>query len=450
MAFWNKKKGGNDEEDIKNQSLDSEMSDEMKAITEALEEEQSEKLAKAKAREEENEKIRREMQEKEEQIRAAASEYVKESKDKKDSGGQHFFMLVEGPSDFLPKSESNHLVEGNVYGEVKKGDKVFLFSTDNQVFTTTVEDIRTGPNLFAESAEDKHCILELKGEGIKEISKYSILTSAAPETVDSNTLPVSNPRILGLSLDFNRFSGDPEFFTVLVNAIIRGNYLTHARIDKDGPKTRIGILSIKDNNDPDKRLVPVFTDHFNMARANVQNPNGNMQILAVKFPEVARFATADQHEGFVINPFGPVAVKIPKGLIKEILENPSYKEAIASMGAKAKVETEKVSDKTQIFIGVPPENGEYNSIRNAVVKYCQTNEDIKRAGIVMKLEKGKKDASYLCIIDCPKGVEKECYTGIFASVKPFLNIHKKIEFMRYDETVFADDYFAKQKLIFER
>ena len=450
MAFWNKKK--DNEEEIKNLSpMEEELSDEMKAITEALEEEESEKIAKAKARAEETEKILKERAETEEKTKAVASDYVKNAKDKKNSGGQHFFMLVEGPSDFQPRSENNLLVEGNVYGHISKGEEVFLFNTDNSIVTTTVEDIRTGPNSFADEAEDKHCVIELKGSGIKEINKFSVLTNSEPETVESNKVPVSNPRIVGLSLDFNRFSKDPEFFTVLINAIVRGNYLTHARIEKLQPgKTRIGIMSLKDNNDPDKRIVPVFTDHYNMSRAPLKDEEGKNQILSVKFPEVAKFATADQHDGFVINPFGPVAIKIPKGLVQEILNNKTYKEAFPEGGTRAKVEKEKISDKTQIFIGVPPENGEYRSIRNAVVKYCQSNDDIKRAGIVMKLEKGKKDASYLCIVDCPKGSEKDCFTGIFAAVKPFLNIHKKMDFMRYEETVFADDYFAKQKLIYEK
>ena len=444
MAFWNRTKGDIDSDEITNAGAGrSELTDELKAITEALEEAKSEKLAKAKAREEESAKILKERAEAEERVRATASEYIKGARDKKESGGQHFFMLVEGPSDYLPEDEKNFLVEGNVYGEIKKGDKVYLFNTDNSIITTEVMDIRTGPSLFAESAEDKHCVIELDGSEIKEINKFTVLTNAEPETVESNKRPISNPRILGLSLDFHRYSKDPEFFTVLINAIVRGRYLTHASVEKldneKKGKTKIGIMSITDSNAPDKRLVPVYTDHYNMGRSSIKNTDGKLQVLGLGFPEIARFASADQHEGFVINPFGPVAIKIPKGLVKEILENPTYKDAFENKKNSVRVEEQKISDKTQIFIGVPPETGEYGSIRNAVSKYCQTNGNIKRAGIVMKLEKGKSDASYLCIVDCPKGMEKECYTGIFAAVRPFLNNYKKMDFMRYEEAVFAVD-----------
>ena len=451
MAFWNRKKTEDTEaKDIKNESSNEEMSDELRAITEALEEEQSEKEAKARARAEENEKILKEREEVLKRSTEVASGYIKQSNESDKGDHRQFYMVVECPADLEVKNPGDVLVEGVVYGKIRKGDEVFLFQPDNSIVTTVVEDLRTEPSEYVDEAENTRVIVELKGQGIKEAVKFAVLTNADPNTVETKDKPVTNPRLLGLSLDFNRFGRDTEYFTVLVNAIIRSEYLTHAKIDKPaaaGGKSRIGILSIPDNTDKEKRLIPVFTDAFNMSRTPFGNDDESIQPLRLSFHDLSGFATTQQHDGFVVNPFGPVSIKIPKELLLDIRKNPAYIKEFGNQGLK--VEHEKVTNKTQIFIGVPPENAEYKSIRSAVLKFCQNNGSIKRAGIVMKMEEGKKEAGYLCIIDCPKESEKECYMGIYASVKPFLNLHKKFEFSRYDEAPFANDYFAKEKLIYE-
>ena len=451
MAFWNKKKAEGDEaKDIKNESSNEEMSAELRAITEALEETQSEKLAKAQARAEESERILKEREEVLKQSKEVASGFIKQSNESGKGDGRQFYMVVECPADLEVKNPGDVLIEGVVYGKIKKGDEVCLFQPDNSIVPTVVTDLRTEPSVYVEEAENTRVIVELKGQGIKDAVKFAVLTNADPNTVETKNKPVSNPRLLGLSLDFNRFGQDKEYFTVLVNAIVRSEYLTHAKIDKpatEGGKARIGIMSIPDNADNEKRLIPVFTDPFNMSRTPFGNDDESIQPLRLTFHELSGFATTKQHEGFVVNPFGPVSIKIPKQLLLDIRKNPNYIKEFGSQNPA--IEHDKVTNKTQIFIGVPPENNEYKSIRSAVQQFCQKNGSIKKAGIVMKMEEGKKEVSYLCIIDCPKESEKECYTGIYASVKPFLNIHKKFEFSRYDDAPFANDYFAKEKLIYE-
>ena len=450
MAFWNKK---NNDEDVNKKIPSEEMSAEMQAINAALEEEEEEKQAKARARAEENERIQSQQKEREEQTAKTASEFLSETADKKEAGGKRFYMLVDSLVDLEPRTAGNILVEGNVYGVLNKGDEVFIFKTDNTIVTATVEEIKTGPNLYADNARDKHCILELKGESLDEIGRFSLITNSEPGNISDGKKIPTNPHVLGLSLDFNRFSDDPDYFTVLINAIVKTTFVTHARIEvenADEHKGRIGILSLQDKNDPGKNLVPVFTDGFNMSRAKVKLDD-KMKIVNLTFPQLATFATSPKHDGFVINPFGPVSIKIPGKLVEEITSNPNYIKTYGSKGTNnAKVVKEKISDKAQIYIGVPTENDEYRLISNAVIKYCQTNSNISKAGIVMKLEKGKNDPSYLCIVSCPKGTENECYTGLFASVKPFLVKNRRIEFMRYEETVFAEVFFSKQKLIYQR
>lgn len=451
MAFWNKKKSEDESsEDIKkNGSLSEELSAEMQAINEAFEEEQAEKEAKAKARAEENEKERQKALALENQVRDTASNHVEESQSAKESPAQKFFMLVETIPEYLEAEKNNILVEGIVYGNVSKGDQIFLYNTDNNIITSSVVSVRNESGEAVDSIVNERAVLELKSDKVTEVKRFALVTNAVPDEI-AEKKTITNPRVLGLSLDFNRFARDTDYFTTLINAIIRGNFITHGKVDKGANgKARIGIISLQDNNDPGKRLIPVFTDRFTMSKAKIGRVEDKITNISLKFPDLARFASADEHDGFVINPFGPVAIKIPKALVIEILNNESYKKEAANLAGKIKIENEKIHDKTQIFIGVPVDNSEYKSITEAVVKYCKTNPSIRKVGIVMKLEKGKKEASYLCIVDCPKNETNECYTGIFAAVKPFLNIHKKMDFMRYEETVFADDYFAKQKLVYE-
>ena len=444
MAFWNKKKDTENKTESKPSELEIEMSEELRAITEALEETKNEKEAKAKRRAEENARVAKELQEVNDQTLENASEYMEQSADDEDGFGATFYMVVENPADFEPVNEGNVLVEGTVYGKVNKDDKVFIYQPDNQMIEATVDDIRTEPGVHAESAKNRHCIIELNGKGISESLKYAVLCNVAPAPIDPEEQISSNPRLVGLTLDFNRFHSDPEYFTLLVNVIIKSNFITHARVDGD----KIGIMSISDSQNPDQKMIPVYTDELSLSFNEIDIEEEEVGNLVVSFADLANIVTTSPHEGFVINPFGPVSIKIPEELIKDIMKSPNY--AKIAQDRKIGAPAQQGVNQTRIMIGNPTENNEYKAIKEAISKHCVTVADIKRVGMAMKNVEGSKEMSYLCIVDCPENKEDACFTGLFAAVKPSLMRGHRIEFMRYEEAPFADDYFARQPLIYTK
>ena len=441
MAFWNKKK---DTEDKPKSELEIEMSDELRAITEALEETKNEKEAKAKRRAEENARVVKELQEINDQTLENASEYMEHSVEDEEGFGAAFYMVVENPADFEPVNEGNVLVEGTVYGKVFKGDKVYLFQPDNDMIEVTVDDIRTEPGVHAESAKNRHCIIELNGKGISDSLKYAVLCDTAPAPIDPEEQISSNPRLVGLTLDFNRFRQDPEYFTLLVNVIIKSSFITHARVEGE----RIGIMSISDSQNPDQKMIPVYTDELSLSFNELDIEDEEIGNLVVSFADLANIVTTSPHEGFVINPFGPVSIKIPEELIKDIMKSPNYSKI--AKDTKIGTPAPQPGPQNRIMISIPMENNEYKGIKQAISKHCSMVADIKRVGMAMKTIEGGKDMSYLCIVDCPESKEDECFTGLFAAVKPSLMNGHRIEFMRYDEAPFADDYFARQPLIYTK
>ena len=441
MAFWNKKK---DTEDKPKSELEIEMSDELRAITEALEETKNEKEAKAKRRAEENARVVKELQEINDQTLENASEYMEHSVEDEEGFGAAFYMVVENPADFEPVNEGNVLVEGTVYGKVFKGDKVYLFQPDNDMIEVTVDDIRTEPGVHAESAKNRHCIIELNGKGISDSLKYAVLCDKAPAPIDPEEQISSNPRLVGLTLDFNRFRQDPEYFTLLVNVIIKSSFITHARVEGE----RIGIMSISDSQNPDQKMIPVYTDELSLSFNELDIEDEEIGNLVVSFADLANIVTTSPHEGFVINPFGPVSIKIPEELIKDIMKSPNYSKI--AKDTKIGTPAPQPGPQNRIMISIPMENNEYKGIKQAISKHCSMVADIKRVGMAMKTIEGGKDMSYLCIVDCPESKEDECFTGLFAAVKPSLMNGHRIEFMRYDEAPFADDYFARQPLIYTK
>ena len=460
MAFWNKKKNIEDEEAKKPSSLSEELSDEMRAITEAMEEAQSEKEAKAEERARENERMLKERQALDEKTLETAAGYVKTASE----GGSAFFMLITGPVDLEPATEQGLLVEGTAYGDVSKGEEVYLYTPDNKTLKTKIVDIRTEPGVHEETVSNRRCILEIDGSDIEEVQKYTVVSNKGYELpAEGQTAPIANPRLLGLSLDFNRFVRDNEYFSTLVNAIVRSNFLTNAKMDQmkspDG-KARIGLMSLSDPDNPGKRYIPVFTDDVSINLSRDDMKESDLQKLSLSFPQLARFSTMNGNSGFVINPFGPVSIKVPEDLIKDILSNPDF----------AKMFPEEASRKApgrnvpgpggsgapapgpgqiQVAIGIPADDDEFRAVSSSVAKYCAGNPHIHRVGIVMKMVKGRKDVAFLGIVDCDKGRENDCFRGIFAAAKPHLIKDRKLEFMKYADAPFADDYFSKQEWVYK-
>jgi hypothetical protein len=154
----------------------------------------------------------------------------------------------------------------------------------------------------------------------------------------------------------------------------------------------------------------------------------------MSFLEAAKFIEKDGFD-VALNPSGPVSVGLPSKAATELAR------LAHKIASGAKVNKETINDGSKVVVGVPRPGQETDDMRAALINYCRSNREIKKAGLLYMIREGKP--SYLVIIDAPKGKESVLYAGLLAALKPHLKTIKKVDFSLMSEAPFAKDYFAK-------
>ena len=440
MALFGKKNEDNSSENI--EDLDAKI---MAAIEETdLEEEQR----KADRKQAELDRVSKQTAERESQF-----QNIDDAKPKK--AARRFFIMPES-KEIL---ESSIKVSGKVFGEVRVGDKVFIYRTNGQVVMSSVLSLESDAEdqVVPEEGEAKaarNAVIKMElgfnfaNAGFEPeniINDFSIISNVVP--VPNTRKTVENPAILGLTLYYNQYSKDKEFNKVLVNHLVNASFVlpVHAtgRNGANG-KPAMQLLTLSDTSEEGRRMLPIFTDVLALSGwKNIFNDENKPQVAILTFQEIVNITLKDEID-FVINSSGPVAVRIPFDFISKVVSSESYKARFGEDGKKRqKYRKDTVNDGSKIAVGAPPQTAEVQAIRQALKGYCATVPSIMTAGLLCKLKKGEKPG-YLCIVDCPKEQARDIFIGINDVVKPFLNKIKKIEFSRYAETVFADQYFASE------
>lgn len=438
MALFGKKNNNNDnEEKTPASDLDAKI---MAAIEETdLEEQQlrEQKVKDALDRAEEVQKRR----DAEDEKRRKVEEFLKTLPNE----GRRYFLMNEGAS------ERDGLVEvkGNVRGEVKPGDIVYVYKPDLSAVTSkVVKVISLDDEELKETSSVKNgrAVLSLELPEGTEVPKYSVVSSVQPMVKFDKSRPVENPLFLGLSLEYKEFHADKEYMDRLITAVINARFLSPSREDgvsSNGKKT-LKLLSLKDPEEEGKRMIPVFTDPGAlMVWKDVMQGEDKPKVAVISFDIVAQMARKDG-TGLVVNPFGPVPIRFPQSLIERILDMDGYKTFIEKKKELQTGAAPSPDGKVKIFLAEPPATEETDKIRKELIKCCSGMPEVAKAGLIAKLQSSK--SSYLIIVDCPEGTEQRICAEIFKAVKPHMNTVKKLEFASYNSAPFAVDYFSKHEI----
>ena len=442
MAIFGGKKNDNDNESV-DQELDLDALIEQ-AIEETDAEQEALKEEKRKAHEEMLIKQREE---------AVAQEKARADA-LKANGGRRFYLIAESSE----VGEDSITTTGDLYGEMHKGDKVFVYRPGGSIIMSEVMDIKSADD--SQKADDGEVNgaknakvsvtmkFKFKNVGVvaeKLIPKFTVISGIKP--MNNPKGPIENPALLGVSLKYTDNADNKEYLQILMGHMTLSRFIIPAHVGEEGPdgKKKLQIIAIN-KKDGDGRMLPIFTDPAALSAwkelmQNEQKPTA----VVVTFPEAVNMSKQDGVD-LILNPYGPVAIQFPAGIIDTISKSKGYIDRFGEDGKKKpSYSKEMIKDANRIMVGEPPAIAEVKAVREAIKEYAATVSDITSVGLLAKKNSGE-EPGYLVIVDCPKGVEREIFKDIYAAMKPLLNKFKKVEFSRYAETMFADDYFSLHPL----
>ena len=294
----------------------------------------------------------------------------------------------------------------------------------------------------------------------RPVDRFAVLTNAIgiEDTNDpacKGLASVGNPRTIALLCEYGKFSEEDMYFSYVMDSLMTSEFVTPAKISpaRNG-KSSVGFIGVSPRNAPNKSFLPVFTDNRLCIKAiknGFARQGGPDQRITLSFAQVAAVARDDHHDGFLVNPGGPVTITIPKDLIDKMVTTEIFRERFgAGAGDNASFALGGTGNRSldnfianggpeipgmqKIMINNPTNTPEFIAIENAVKKYCGAHAAIAKVLIlIITPVENKNDKSYLCIMDCPDGpFQAECQ-GLANAIKPYLKGIKKIQFQQFSK-----------------
>ena len=433
--------------DLEGDALDEAL---LAAIDETDEEERSAKEQRA-----------RENQERAEQARVTAIEQdkkkarIEELKKSLPNEGRRYFLMTEESECFEDRNEA--VITGNMYGTCKKDDEIYLYRNDGKVMATKVISVEAFNGQVYEPSDEvsqKKARITISVDygklGLNKdnaIPKFSVISSVRPPVKgEKGNVLIENPGLSGLMFRYPDYSKDKEYLSRLMDSIANGRFLVPAMNVNGGAvtngKKQIKIIMVTKKDDPDKRVLPLFTDMQAMYMwRKLWQGEQKPSVVVMSFPEAAKFVSK---EGFdiVFNPSGPVSFGLPASAVSAMAN------IISKQADGAKIKKETIADGSKVIIGEPKSSDETADIKDAISSYCSGNPDIKKAGLLYLIRNGQ--TSYLIILDAPKSSQQEVFSGMLNAVRPHLKSIKKVDMSLLSEAPFANDYYSKKPWDYKR
>ena len=435
MAIKGKKNKDNDNE-MDQIDLDS-------MIISAIEETDKEEAeAKETARKEHEKKLE------ENRIKAEKEAKVKEQIAKMANGGRRYFLLAEetvAADDILK-------IKGTIHGEAHKGDELYIYRPGGAVLTATLGSINAeGKEVDAAKGAKVELVVpfNFKQAGFepdKIVPKFSVVSGIRPQiTMDNNKL-LENPALVGLTLEYKNFQEDKAYMGILIGTLANAKFLlpVNSSVDElngtDGKRKIAFIMIAKD----DKKGLPIFADWGALsAWKDLFKQDKKPTIVNMTFMDLMKL-TSKEEVDFILDPFGPVSIGLPRQLLNKVAETKD------KLTTKTRITRQTVGAKesAKVLVVEPMPSEETNQVRRALREFAGHTPSISSLGLLMKRQNGK--ISYFVIVDCPLEAVRDVYTGLYAAAKPYMNAVTTMDFSRYEDAPFADDYFSTHTMDYVR
>lgn len=374
------------------------------------------------------------------------------------NGGRRCTYLVEDT--FQLKEDNGIVVVGNVHGTIQVHDAIYIMHPGRGITLAEVSGLENPKKGKVQMAVDEPISIWLKDVKDKsEIAKFSLITSIRPQTVVEVENAIENPYILGLSLEYGRFCKESEYLNLLIFQIAHGHYLTPVYMSQEPEKqedgrsvmkegSTMGFLSLKDPEDENKSLLPVFSDWKALSKwENVFDEEHPPRTVILSFQDCVSFVQKN-HSGLVINPFGTAPVVLSGDRIKKITDMKGYQMEFGDKKGSS-IKEVKANKDTKIAVGLPRETTEVSMLRETLVSYARHAAAIKRVDLLLKVDENKEKA-YLCVVDCPQEGQKEIFEGLYQIMRPYANEIKLIDFITYERATFVHQVLQKNPPLYRQ
>lgn len=224
---------------------------------------------------------------------------------------------------------------GNLHGKLKEGDGMYLYRPNMPVIRVQVEMIESGPQVVVEMAKNQRVAVGINLEDAKEVPRYSVLSSVPPQEQVSETVPVENPYLFGMMMEYKRLYENPGYMNCLLHGLCTANLLEPLYMDQPplpnpdgtlsfGEGANVGIRSIRKWDDENASLFPAFTDLGALHLwKEAFHPDQPKRTLAFNMPAVLDHVERG-HAGLIVNPFGPVPVFFKAELLQTVKNSEGY------------------------------------------------------------------------------------------------------------------------------
>ena len=366
------------------------------------------------------------------------------------------FTLLVTERALLPETEGI-LVSGQAHGMLKTGDDVYLVDPQQRVLTSSITEIRLGNDFGAAQtvAEATDCLVTLRLSSVAsedDVPKYTVVTNIRPQQAIDPSRGIENGQLLGLMTEFNQYSGDPQYISVLVYSLCHSHFLAATIVTGAGSTEANGKVNLNaesnlefpllhDQNDSKIAMLPIFTDLTALNRWKGAFQSGQKTIYTVlHFPNVV--SNTREINGTVVNPFGPGTFVLPNDFIDSIIATRGYQEEFGQpSGTIGKLRETKVESEQQIRIVVPAEDDELRLIREEILADVRRMPYIKEVYLLIKLNSAD-EPSYYCVVDCPLEAAKAAFAAIARDITPFLRKIERIEFIPSEAITLPDSIAA--------
>nr|WP_314766628.1 SseB family protein [uncultured Lachnoanaerobaculum sp.] len=345
-----------------------------------------------------------------------------------------FTMLVKGCKD-----EGSVLLEGDVYGTVKKENVTVLFK-DGKVSHLKIARLIDSAGNDCESVTDAYANIGFESIDKGDDFKYALITNIDFQIESDVNKAVENPYILGLLYEYDNYYKDEDFVNLFFREMVMSHYLLPIHMSGDFKSsgetvlkkdTKINIYGI--NLEGGVTALPVFTDWTALKNWADKGPaNWKQETIIVRFPDI--LGCLKNEGGFIINPYGPQSFYMNSENINNIVNSSGYQ----SQFGDAKIETKVAKGGEKNFLGYPPDNEEVAAIKKRLVAFGNAHSEINLIDMMLRVdETGTK--SYLIITDIDDSDVRKYYKDIYNSCRDLLREVVYLDFATLKQADFAKD-----------
>lgn len=253
---------------------------------------------------------------------------------KKKGRERRYSLLVEDV--FENSRMQGVMVLGTVHGKVRVGDTLYLYQPKHPVKEVQVSAIELGPREEVEMIKNQRAALCVNLDSVEEVSRFAVLSSVKPLSLELAKRIVENPRLFGLMMEYSNMYTNSAYMDALLYELCEARlvlplYMGQPPLPQpDGtfafPKdAQVGFRSLRNPADETQTVFPAFTDEIALlAWKDAFHEGQPRQVAVMQLPHLMEHVDKG-HAGLVVNPFGPVSVYFPKELLNAVRESEVFR-----------------------------------------------------------------------------------------------------------------------------